>query len=318
MKQPETCELMVTIRCLVYNHAPYIRQCLDGFVMQKTNFRFEAIVHDDASTDGSADIIREYAAKYPDIIKPIFQTENQYSKHDGSIRRILNAHTHGKYVAMCEGDDYWTDPLKLQKQVDFLESHPDYTMCFANAIEHFENKKQEDRLFSIIKNQDYTGIDFFTKWIVPTASVLFKREILSTPLYHKYTNNKNIIFGDTPLFLTCAHYGKVKGFSDVFSVYRRHGGGMTHTICSNLESFKKYDFHVLEIYKIFGPVYKKLSIKFFLNNHCQIFWDSLLSRQMKTRYDFLQESLSVSVIGTVKALLKIFKSKLIRKIRRKK
>lgn len=113
--------LMVTIRCITYNHEPYIRQCLEGFIMQKTNFRFEAIVHDDASTDGTANIIREYAEKYPDIIKPIFETENQYSKLDGSIQRIMSEHIHGKYVAMCEGDDYWIDPLKLQKQVDFLE-----------------------------------------------------------------------------------------------------------------------------------------------------------------------------------------------------
>lgn len=85
--------LMVTILCLVYNHESYIRQCLEGFVMQKTNFRFEAIVHDDASTDGTAAIIREYAEKYPDIIKPIFETENQYSKGDGSLGRIMTAHT---------------------------------------------------------------------------------------------------------------------------------------------------------------------------------------------------------------------------------
>ena len=108
-----TSPLMVTIRCCTYNHEPYIRQCLEGFVMQKTNFRFEAIVHDDASTDGTAAIIREYAKKYPDIIKPIFETENQYSKKDGSLRRIMDAHTHGKYVAICEGDDYWIYTLKL-------------------------------------------------------------------------------------------------------------------------------------------------------------------------------------------------------------
>ena len=124
--------LMVTIRCITYNHEPYIRQCLEGFVMQKTNFRFEAIVHDDASTDGTAAIIREYAEKYPDIIKPIYETENQYSKRDGSLRRIMDAHTHGKYVAMCEGDDYWIDPLKLQKQVDFLEDNPEYGMVHTN------------------------------------------------------------------------------------------------------------------------------------------------------------------------------------------
>lgn len=131
---------LVSIQCLVYNHGPYLRQCLEGFVMQKTNFAFEAIVHDDASTDNSADIIREYAEKYPDIIKPIYETENQYSKKDGSLDRIMNAaiHPDAKYIAMCEGDDYWIDPLKLQKQVNFLENHGEYGMVYTNFNIHYQ------------------------------------------------------------------------------------------------------------------------------------------------------------------------------------
>ena len=135
-------ELMVTIRCLAYNHEPYIRQCLDGFVMQKTNFRFEAVVHDDASTDGTAAIIKEYAEKYPNIIKPIFENENQYRKRDGSLKRIMNEHTHGKYVALCEGDDYWIDPLKLQKQVDFMEANSDFFLCGTNGLIKYEGIKR--------------------------------------------------------------------------------------------------------------------------------------------------------------------------------
>ena len=100
--------------------------------MQKTNFKFEAIIHDDASTDNSAIIIKEYASKYPDIIKPILETENQYSKHDGSLSRIMNAAvaSNAKYIAYCEGDDFWTDPYKLQKQVDILEANPKVTMVY--------------------------------------------------------------------------------------------------------------------------------------------------------------------------------------------
>lgn len=126
---------LVAIHNLVYNHEPYLRECFEGFVMQKTNFRFVVISHDDCSTDGSATIIREYAEKYPDIFRPIFETENQYSKRDGSLRRIMNeaiAATGAKYVAMCEGDDYWTDPLKLQKQVDFMEEHPNIGLCYTD------------------------------------------------------------------------------------------------------------------------------------------------------------------------------------------
>ena len=125
----------VAIHCLVYNHEPYLRDCLEGFVMQQTNFPFVAIVHDDASTDSSAAIIREYEEKYPDIIKPIYETENQYSKRNGSLGRIMNAAidaTGAKYVAFCEGDDYWTDPLKLQKQVDFMEVNPEYGLCYTD------------------------------------------------------------------------------------------------------------------------------------------------------------------------------------------
>ena len=124
---------LVSVRCLTYNQKKYIKDALDGFVKQITDFSFEVIVHDDASTDGTAAIVKEYAEKYPDIIKPIFETENQYSKHDGSLRRIMNEACKGKYIAYCEGDDYWTDPYKLQKQVSFLEKHPDYSMCCTNV-----------------------------------------------------------------------------------------------------------------------------------------------------------------------------------------
>ena len=97
--------------------------------MQKTTFPFEYLIHDDASTDDTADIIREYEIRYPDIIKPIYQTENQYSKKIYIVENIQLPIAQGKYIAICEGDDYWTDPLKLQKQVDFLDTHPDYTLC---------------------------------------------------------------------------------------------------------------------------------------------------------------------------------------------
>ena len=151
---------LVAIKCATYNHEPYIRDALEGFVMQKTNFPFVAIVHDDASTDGTPDIIREYAAKYPDIIKPIYETENQYSKRDGSLRRIMNAAVEAsgaKYVALCEGDDYWTDPLKLQKQVDFLESHPDYSLVFANARLHYDAGLSEDTF--PLEKREYTALE---------------------------------------------------------------------------------------------------------------------------------------------------------------
>jgi glycosyltransferase involved in cell wall biosynthesis len=121
---------LVSICCTAYNHAKFISDCLDGFLLQKTNFNFEVLIHDDASTDGTQDIIKAYQAKYPNIIKPIFQTENQYSKGVKPFIKYLSPASQGKYIALCEGDDYWTDPLKLQKQVDYMESHSECVLTY--------------------------------------------------------------------------------------------------------------------------------------------------------------------------------------------
>ncbi|WP_404436708.1 glycosyltransferase family 2 protein [Stutzerimonas chloritidismutans] len=124
---------LLSIVCLTYNHAAFLRETLDGFLRQRTDFAFEIIVHDDASTDGTAVIIREYAARYPNVIKPIYQQVNQYRLGVPFSTRLFGQ-ARGKYIAYCEGDDYWTDPRKLQIQVDFLERHPDYVMTYHDAF----------------------------------------------------------------------------------------------------------------------------------------------------------------------------------------
>lgn len=121
-------EIAVSVCCITYNHEKYIRQCLDGFLSQKASFRYEILIHDDASTDNTASIIREYEKRYPGIVRGIFHTENQYSKGVWPERFPFLA-AKGKYIAMCEGDDYWTDPQKLQKQYDAMEANPNCHMC---------------------------------------------------------------------------------------------------------------------------------------------------------------------------------------------
>jgi glycosyltransferase involved in cell wall biosynthesis len=121
----DNCNIAVSVYCLAYNHEKYIRKTLEGFIMQKTNFNYEVIVHDDASTDRTSEIIREYSEKYPNIIKPIFQKDNQYSKNVEILKTYILPRVKGKYIAFCEGDDYWNDENKLQKQFDALESHPE-------------------------------------------------------------------------------------------------------------------------------------------------------------------------------------------------
>ena len=222
--------LIVTIQCLVYNHESFLRQCLDGFVMQKTSFRFEVIVHDDASTDGSAAIIREYADKYPEIIKPIFETENLYSKRDGSLRRVMYRNTRGKYVAICEGDDYWTDPYKLQKQVDFLESHPDYVMCSHRFNQYIEDKKllEED------DDKDFQGADYDLKnliggkWLTQTLTLMFRRSALDLQHFESYGMSMDII-----LLYELLRNGKGYCLPDIMAVYRYHGGGVWSEVSLN-------------------------------------------------------------------------------------
>lgn len=211
-------EIFVSIKCAVYNHEQYIRQCLDGIVMQKTNFCFEAIVHDDASTDSSAAIIREYAEKYPHIIKPIYETENQYSKRDGSLTRIMNAACKGKYIAVCEGDDYWIDPLKLQKQVDFMEAHPNYSLCGSNGLIIWEDGVKRPKYFNnCFKSKDVTLEEIVNTWFFPTASLLYKREIYNN--YPEWTSK--IYSGDQTLVLLNYDRGKVYCLSDLTCVYRK-------------------------------------------------------------------------------------------------
>lgn len=127
-------EIKVSILCNAYNHEAYIRDALEGFVNQETNFRYEVLIHDDASTDKTADIIREYEAKYPEIIKPIYQTENRMSQGIKISVTYQYPRIKGKYVAICEGDDYWTDTHKLQKQYDLMEAHPEADMCAHRAV----------------------------------------------------------------------------------------------------------------------------------------------------------------------------------------
>lgn len=232
--------LMLSVRCFVFNHEPFLRQCLDGFVMQKTNFRFEAIVHDDASTDGSADIIREYAAKYPDIIKPIIETENQYSKKDGSLTRIMNTHTHGKYIAICEGDDYWTDPLKLQKQVDFLEENPEYGLIYTQ-VEAFDSNGVVGPFAFEVK--DAKSLLYGNG--IATLSTCFRRELLMRYLDEVNPYDKNWLMGDYPMWLWFLLHTKAYFLDDVTARYRILQNSASHS--TNIEKVVAFEKSVLDV-----------------------------------------------------------------------
>lgn len=172
---------IVSICCITYNHERYIKDAIEGFLMQKTNFPIEILIHDDASTDKTPEIIKSYASKYPHLIKPIFQTVNQYSKKEGSINaRFVWPKTKGEYIAMCEGDDYWIDPNKLQRQIDELRKHKNYNLCFHLAQKQYNDGKiiapslkKSDKIYTF---KDIITADFH---FVQTNTVVFKKEILN-------------------------------------------------------------------------------------------------------------------------------------------
>lgn len=223
-------EPMVAIHCCAYNHESYIRDALEGFVNQKVKFSIIAIVHDDASSDSTAEIIREYHSRFPQIIYPIFEKENQYSKPGKPLRKIMeNAiiKTCAKYVAYCEGDDYWTDPLKLQKQVDFLESHPEYSMCVTNAT---AIKQFGERVILPFNLGDCDCDISMKDLIVKGGGCCSTNTLLIRMDKYKEYVAKDLQFhvGDYPMQMYMGHVGKVRFLSDNTAVYRfEHPGSWT-------------------------------------------------------------------------------------------
>ncbi len=213
---------LVSISCITYNHAKYIRDAIEGFLMQKTNFKFEILIHDDASTDGTYDIIKRYELKYPSVIFPIYQKKNQYSQGVMISPTYNWPRARGKYIALCEGDDYWTDPMKLQKQVDFMEANPDYALCF-----HDTYVKKEDQLIAwrTYEKEVFSILDTFsTRALLHTSSILFRRDTYYCPNWLS-----KVVSGDMALISIVANEGKLKRIPEFMSVYRKHKGGITET-----------------------------------------------------------------------------------------
>lgn len=216
---------LVSISCITYNHELFIRQCLDGFIVQECDFDFEILIHDDASTDGTQEIIKEYQEKYPDIIKPIFQTENQYSKGVRGINPRFNyPRAIGKYIALCEGDDYWTDPLKLQKQVDFLENNQLFSACFHIVTDKKNNIVVQTRP-SIENSTIYTTAYLLENWNIPTCSFIFRNYPIVFPEF-----SENVLQGDFTLCLLTSLKGDIYFFKENMAVYNIHEGGISRSI----------------------------------------------------------------------------------------
>lgn len=210
-------DIKVSVVCLAYNHKNYIRRALEGFVNQKTDFPFEVIVHDDASTDGTADIIREYEEKYPDIIKPIYQPENIYSKGINARTDVIAPILKGEYVALCEGDDYWTDNNKLQIQYDYIKTHPECALCVHQATFHDCITNTDKNLPDLNEDKGFTAeeVIILGGGAFATNSMMIKKGVyLDMPECFKAKG-----FSDYQMFINSALNGTVYYMARNMSIY---------------------------------------------------------------------------------------------------
>lgn len=214
----EASKPVVSIFCSTYNHESYIAEAIDSFLMQETDFPFEIIILDDCSTDKTISIIKNYCKIFPKIINPIFEPENTYSKGIKCVPKILK-HATRKYIAICEGDDYWTDHLKLQKQVDFLEKNEEYVITYA-AVEAFDVDGVLDYIGGATR--DLEKLDLQRATSINTLTVCFRNVIQNTPPCFHCTGH-----GDLFLWSLLGAHGKGKFISEIKpSAYRVHDGGV--------------------------------------------------------------------------------------------
>jgi glycosyltransferase involved in cell wall biosynthesis len=228
---PDILQPLVSIHCIAYMHENYIRDAIEGFLMQQTTFKVEIWIHDDASTDNTANIIREYEKKHPQLFVATYQVENQYKKNPKTDNYIKPPPRRGKYIAMCEGDDYWTDPLKLQKQVEFLEGNEQYVMCY-----HYNQQRRGDRVLPLLiprKSRDFSADELIaTPDGIATATKVHRNIYTDPRLPEKVPR------GDYGLNALLGIFGACKFMPDIKpSIRRLHDGGVWSSKSANSKSY---------------------------------------------------------------------------------
>lgn len=236
---------IVSVICATYNQEKYIAQCLEGILMQKTDFPYELIVNDDASTDGTASIIRKFEAEHDNVVA-IYQVKNLWSQGYSIPRTVLYPRTRGKYIAICEGDDYWTDPYKLQKQVDYMEAHPDVSVCATEGY-ILNQASGEMRPVYDSKNLEFTALHFlkdnpiYTLSTLSRASWVKEYQLELAPLLPKF------LMGDYPMWLYLVKRGRVVLLKDKCFVYRELDQSASHfkSTCRQIDFYlSAYDIKI--------------------------------------------------------------------------
>ncbi len=234
--------VLVSVNCITYNHEKYIANAIEGFLMQKTNFEYEVLIGEDCSTDNTRKIVESYIEKYPNIMRLITSEKNVGGRQNG---RRLHENSRGKYIAICEGDDFWTDPNKLQKQVDYLESHPECTLCFHAANIVNETGMPTGKLVRPYKNSTIILMEDIIAGggeFCATASLMFlKRTMVNPPRFFLEAH-----VGDYPMQMWTAYQGTAYYIDEMMSSYRTGViGSWTHQLSSGVNAIEKV-FKALE------------------------------------------------------------------------
>ena len=272
----------VSVVVISYNQEKFIKQALDGFVKQKTNFDFEVIIGDDGSTDKTQAIIKRYADSHPETIKPILRQNNI-----GALPNFVDVlgRTKGKYLAICEGDDYWTDPKKLQLQADFLDSHSDYALCFHPVRVVFENNEQPSYIFPGKRDQLKFSIEeLLANNFIQTNSVMYRRQPdLTVPA--------NIIPDDWYLHVYHAQSGKIGFINKVMSTYRRHKDGMWWGSHSNREEiWKKYGIDHTRLFLEFKKLFPEPRLQKIIDRNLYKMLSNLIGTDLNQKTSLYKEA----------------------------
>ncbi len=263
---------LVSICCITYNHEKYIEEALDSFLMQEIDFPFEIVIDDDSSTDKTPDIICQYIENYPNIIRA-----NLRKKNVGSMTNFIEniKRARGKYIALCEGDDYWIDSYKLKKQSDFLEKNKEYVMVGGNVLQLDMSDPSRLKLTRNLseKEKDLSIYDYIQAQQIPSATLMFKKECF------KQLPNfcKNLYMGDWCLSILLLQNGKAKYFNEFCAIYRRHSSGLSKKFSGTIRN--KINNTIQEIY--------------FLEN-----WSNIIKIDVKERTDYLYSKLSLFYLKT--------------------
>lgn len=264
---------LVSISCITYNHEKFVSDAIYSFLMQKTDFDFEILIHDDASTDRTVAVIKYYQRRYPNIIKPIYQTENQYSKGRRRMFHLFNdSRAIGEYIALCEGDDFWTDPYKLQKQVDYMRKNPKCSMCIHSAYIVDGDRKLQGIKVRPYKENRIVSIDDLIMGgggFCATASIMYyKKDIENLPQFFMDAH-----VADYPLQLILASKGQVYYMDEPMSAYRVgiQGAWTTNLRAGNDAKNKDIkncvnDIKVLKEFDVYTMYRYKKTIDLVINN----------------------------------------------------